>query len=71
MSTCVRTPGALELVGYAEAFRVEFNTIRPHEALSWNSPIEVHTGRADPSIPTFDQPETLPPSCGTGVSCAT
>jgi putative transposase len=53
---------ALDLTREAEAFRVEFNTIRPHEALSWHRPIEVHQGRADPAIITFPEPETLPTS---------
>ena len=52
----------LELVPIAETFRVEFNKIRPHEHLSWNFPYEVHTGAANPTIPNFDRPETVPPS---------
>lgn len=52
----------LQLVEVAESFRVEFNTIRPHEALSWNRPIDVHQGRADPSTPNFDRPDFLPHS---------
>lgn len=51
---------ALDLVREAEAYRVEFNTVRPHEALSWHRPIDVHQGRADPSIITFPESETLP-----------
>ncbi len=51
---------ALELARHAEAFRVEFNTIRPHEALAWNRPLDVHSGRASPTIPTFPEPENLP-----------
>jgi len=53
---------ALDLVREAETFRVEFNTIRPHEALSWNRPADVHEGRADPATPTFPQVENLPTS---------
>lgn len=53
---------ALDLVREAEAFRVEFNTIRPHEALAWNRPLDVHTGRADPVTLTFPEAKTLPPS---------
>ncbi|MBA2738930.1 MAG: DDE-type integrase/transposase/recombinase [Nocardioidaceae bacterium] len=52
----------LDLVREGEAFRVEFNTVRPHEALAWNRPQEVHTGLAEPTIPTFPEPQTLPPS---------
>ncbi len=53
---------ATDLVREAEAFRVEFNTIRPHEALAWNRPRDVHAGRADPTAPTFPEAETLPSS---------
>jgi len=52
---------ALDLGREAEAHRVEFNTIRPHESLSWNRPLDVHQGRADPVV-TFPEPETLPSS---------
>jgi transposase InsO family protein len=31
-------PDALDLVAYAEDYRVECNTVRPHEALAWTSP---------------------------------
>jgi len=51
---------ALDLVREAEAHRVEFNTVRPHEALSWNRPSDVHVGRADPATLTFPEPENLP-----------
>jgi len=50
----------LDLVREAETFRVEFNTIRPHEALAWNRPHEVHLELADPTIPTFPETESLP-----------
>jgi len=53
---------ALDLVREAEAFRVEFNTIRPHEHLAWNRPREVHLGLANPAVPNFPEPENLPPS---------
>ncbi|WP_370105528.1 integrase core domain-containing protein [Streptacidiphilus sp. BW17] len=46
-------PDALELVRHAEDYRSEYNTVRPHEALAWNRPHDVHTGAADPSSPTF------------------
>lgn len=29
-------------------------------ALAWNRPIEIHLGHTDPSIPTFEQTETVP-----------
>jgi len=68
--TRVRTPGqngvrehvpdGLALAAHAEAYRVEYNTIRPHEALAWNRPAEVHRRLADPAIPNFDRPEFLP-----------
>ncbi len=53
---------ATELERHAEAFRIEFNTIRPHQALAWNRPLDVHLGRADPTTPTFQRLETLPTS---------
>ena len=51
---------AVALARHAEAFRIEFNTIRPHEALAWNRPLDVHTGHANPTTPTFPKPKTLP-----------
>jgi transposase InsO family protein len=53
---------ALDLVREADAFRAEFDTVRPHEALAWNRPLEVHQGLADPTTPTFQQAEILPTS---------
>lgn len=47
-----------DLLAHAEAWRVEYNTVRPHEALAWNRPLDVHTGIADPLIPNFPEPET-------------
>ena len=54
------TLDVLDLTRHAEEFRIEFNTIRPHEALSWNRPREVHLRLANPTIPTFERPEILP-----------
>lgn len=51
---------ATDLVREAEAFRVEFNTVRPHEALAWNRPADVHQRRADPATPTFPEEKILP-----------
>jgi len=51
---------ALDLIREAEEHRLEFNNIRPHEALSWHRPVEVHTRAADPRILTFPEPEALP-----------
>ena len=53
-------PDSLELVERAEDYRLDYNRIRPHEAIAWNRPIEVHLGLADPTIPNFDREETLP-----------
>ena len=53
---------ALDLIREAEIHRVEFNTQRPHEALSWNRPLDVHLGLADPAIPNFPEAKTLPTS---------
>jgi transposase InsO family protein len=53
-------PDALDLVAHAEDYRVEYNTVRPHEALAWNRPLDVHLGLADPLIPNFPATEDLP-----------
>lgn len=53
-------PDALDLVRHAEDYRRDYNTIRPHEALAWNRPHDVHTGAADPLVPNFPEPENLP-----------
>lgn len=50
----------LDLVAHADAYRTEDNTIRPHEAIAWNRPLQVHLGIADPVVPNFPQPENLP-----------
>lgn len=49
-----------DLVAHSEDFRSGFNTTRPHEALSWNRPREVHLGLADPCTPNFPEAENLP-----------
>ena len=51
---------AVMLAERAEDYRVEYNEIRPHEAIAWNRPKEVHLGLADPTIPTFETNEILP-----------
>lgn len=51
---------ALMLAKHAEEYRIEYNTIRPHEALAWNRPLEVHLGNADPTVPTFQTEKSLP-----------
>ena len=53
---------ALMLAKRAEEYRVEYNETRPHEAIAWNRPKEVHLGLADPEIPTFQAKEILPSS---------
>ncbi len=50
----------LALVGHADAYRDEYNTTRPHEALAWNRPRDVHLGLADPYIPNFPTIKNLP-----------
>jgi len=45
------------LAEQAEAYRLDYNTVRPHEAIAWNRPHAVHLGLADPTIPNFPQPE--------------
>ncbi len=44
---------AVMLAKHAEEYRIEYNEIRPHEAIAWNRPKQVHLGLADPTIPTF------------------
>ncbi|MGC5617632.1 transposase [Georgenia sp. Z1491] len=51
---------AVMLAKHAEDYRIEYNTIRPHEALAWNRPQEVHLGLADPTVPTFQTIKSLP-----------
>ncbi len=58
--TIVTDNGGPDLIAHAEAYRVEYNTVRPHEHLSWNRPLDVHTGLADPLVPNFPEPEILP-----------
>jgi transposase InsO family protein len=53
-------PDALDLVAHAEDYRIEYNTVRPHEALAWNRPHDVHLGLADPLIPNFPETQNLP-----------
>jgi len=53
-------PDALTLAERAEEYRLEYNDARPHEAISWNRPAEVHLGLADPTIPNFEREEFLP-----------
>jgi len=40
--------------------RTEYNHVRPHEAIAFNRPLDVHLGMADPSAPNFPETETLP-----------
>src|SRR5660398_324036 len=50
----------LELVEQINAYRNDYNHVRPHEAIAWNRPAEVHAGLADPTTPNFEIEETLP-----------
>jgi hypothetical protein len=50
----------LDLVRHAEDYRIEHNTIRPHEALARNCPLDVHLGRVDPSTSNSPEAEFLP-----------
>lgn len=52
----------LDLARHAEDYRIEYNTVRPHEALAWNCPLDVHLGLVDPSTPNFPQAQILPTS---------
>ena len=50
----------LAVVKHADAYRVEHNTVRPHEAIAWDRPIQIHPGLVGPRIPTFPETENLP-----------
>lgn len=43
---------ALDLVEHAEHYRIEDDTVRPHEAITWDRPSDVHLDLADPRTPT-------------------
>lgn len=51
---------ALDLVARAEDYRIEYNTVRPHEAIAFNRPLQVHLQQADPATPSFETQESLP-----------
>ncbi|WP_237841806.1 transposase [Cellulosimicrobium cellulans] len=44
----------LQLVAHADDYRAEYNTVRPHEVIAWNRPLEVHRGLADPLTPLLE-----------------
>ncbi|MCL6422246.1 integrase core domain-containing protein [Brachybacterium sp. JHP9] len=48
---------AIVLAERAENYRIEYNELRPHEAISWNRPKEVYLGLADP---TTSNPARMP-----------
>lgn len=50
----------LELVEQINAYRADYNHVRPHEAIAWNRPADVHARLADPTTPNFEIEETLP-----------
>ncbi len=50
----------LSLVAHADDYRADYNTVRPHEAIAWNRPLEVHLGLADPLTPNFPETQNLP-----------
>lgn len=55
----------LELVARIDAYRHDYDHVRPHEAIAWNRPADVYAGRAQPTIPNAlraaiaGQPPTL------------
>jgi hypothetical protein len=58
---------AVMLAKRAEEYRIEYNQTRPHEAIAWNRPKEVHLGLADPTIPNpgWLRPyHSMPPTAG-------
>jgi transposase InsO family protein len=52
---------ALMLAKRAEDYRHEYNETRPHEAIAFNRPREVHLGLANPTTPTFHT-KKIPPT---------
>lgn len=44
------------LAKHAEEYPIEYNQVRPHEAIAWNRPKEVHLGLADPKHRLSDIP---------------
>ena len=51
---------ALDLARELDAYRADYNHVRPHEAIAWNRPADVYAGLADPAIPNFEIEEILP-----------
>lgn len=51
---------AVMLAERSEDYRCEYNAVRPHEAIAFNRPQDVHLGLADPSTPTFQTNAILP-----------
>ncbi|WP_432570520.1 integrase core domain-containing protein [Kineococcus sp. SYSU DK005] len=47
-----------DLIAHAEDYRLGYNTVRPHEALTCKRIADVHVGPADPTTPNV--PEPLP-----------
>ena len=50
----------LQLVEHVNAYRHDYNHVRPHEAIAWNRPADVYAGTADPTVPNFETKEILP-----------
>src|SRR5699024_1967108 len=51
---------AVMLAERAEDYRIEYNQTRPHEAIAFNRPQEVHLDLADPTTPSFATHQILP-----------
>lgn len=51
---------ALARIEHVNAYRHDYNHVRPHEAIAWNQPAKVYTSLADPTIPNSEIKETLP-----------
>ncbi len=57
---CEQIDDALDLQRHSADYRLDYNTVRPHEAIAWNRPIQVHLGHANPVIPSNHTDEILP-----------
>jgi putative transposase len=47
----------VDLATHVERYRVDDNSVRPHEALTWNRPDDVHVSLADPRVPNVPEPD--------------
>ncbi|MEV7863782.1 integrase core domain-containing protein [Streptomyces hirsutus] len=61
-------PDGIELWSAAEAYRIEYNKVRPHEALSWNRPSPSSTPAPPARLPQASKVKN-PATCSTRGIC--